>query len=1036
MLIFFLLLAPLVSSTPSDPSQFNVQWTVPTKEPGHTLSWKPTRQGVIPLGNGKLTASIWPNTTHGSIGLYIGHQDAMDSLTALIKMGEVTFTMSPNPFATGSYFNQTLDLSTGTVYIYAGGTGMSSAALVTCWPDAHTDTLYVTITGPQPFSLTVQVDSVRAPSPRDVFVDPLPASQPLHRPSPQSPRDAMRHASGSQRPLRTLPTLPEVGTFLPGSIITYHRNNASDGLVVNDTLSSQGCESLVATTPDWWADRTSGMVVDSGGGGIPLLRTSPSTLNSTSPSTVFQVRVIALAVQTDTVEEYLGDLGALVASAPPTPPRAAHESWWASFWARSFILVNQTGVAGDARTVTAAATPPGSPSLWLRASSLSASPDNSPVSAWADLSPTHTVLTQGNVTQQPHYVANAFGPGQPGVVFTASQGQFLANATATHPSSSTMFIVLKDTGSNPGCCSGALHWGKSSNGISTTQGSGVSDDDEPSPASGPSIVTLLDYPGSQTTSYDNIRGKGALLSARYYPASGNTGNASLRVNGCQEASAASGQGAEGMGVMVGSRGNELGRYFEGAVGEVLVYPSALSDTEIEAVEMYLLTAWDGVVTKKPKCSGPPTPYGPAPSLSAIYTITRYLQAIQSRGTIFPIKFNGEAYVSTVNDHRGGPDERDWGSNNWFQNTRLPYGSMLLAGDADVFKVLMDYEMNQRVFLNQRSQLYWNHSGHWTPETATLFGAYDSPTNGGNGWPLWLNTNPYIKLDWGGDSGTGEMAIMALDYYLWVGDGQYLPLAYSIADFYMNHFHNRTEDGRVMVWPAQVLETFWCDFNTSTQTFENCCANDAPTVSAMHALFDKLLALPLSLSTPAQRSQWAAFSQILPILAVNATSNVILPAAVVSDGRHNSEGPEMYPIHPHRLFTKGRQVASNTSIELGVSTWLQSPWKGANNGWNYAINAAVLLGLAQQAAPMLLARANTPPAAGYRFPGFAPHEQDFDPSSDREFQWGWPPPAFCYVSHHPLCPFAPPPPLTPPPVFFSTRFRKYESGSARNVATKW
>ena len=313
--------------------------------------------------------------------------------------------------------------------------------------------------------------------------------------------------------------------------------------------------------------------------------------------------------------------------------------------------------------------------------------------------------------------------------------------------------------------------------------------------------------------------------------------------------------------------------------------------------------------------------------------------------------------------------------------------MLIAGDGDIFKVLMDYEMNQRIFLEQRTQLYWNHSGHWTPETATLFGAYDSPTNGGKGWPIWLNTNPYIRLDWGGDSGTGEMAIMAMDYFNWVGDAQYLPLAYSVADFYMGHFNNRSEDGRVLVWPAQVLETFWCDFNTSTASFENCCSNDAPTVSAMHALFDKLLALPPTVTTPAQRTQWAAFSQILPILAVNASSNVILPAAQVSSGRHNSEGPEFYPMHPHRMFTKGRQVASNTSIELGISTYLQSPWRGANSGWNYALNAAVLLGLTQQAVPMLLARASTPPAAGYRFPGYAPHEQDFDPSSDRKFLMG-------------------------------------------------
>jgi len=257
---------------------------------------------------------------------------------------------------------------------------------------------------------------------------------------------------------------------------------------------------------------------------------------------------------------------------------------------------------------------------------------------------------------------DAFGPGQPGVVFNAALGQFLGNVSATLPSASTMFVVLKDTGSNPGCCSGALYWGKSSNGISTTTGTGwFTDDDEPAPAPGQAIVSLLDYPGSQTTSYDDIRGRGTLLSARFFPAGGNNGNASLRVNGCREASAMSGQGSPGLGVMVGSRGNELGRYLMGVVGEVLVYPTSLSDVEVEAVEEYLFAAWESAaVAKKPKCDGPPTPYGPAPSLSAIYAITRYLQAVQSRGTMWPIKFNGQAWISSVNDHRGGPDTRDWG----------------------------------------------------------------------------------------------------------------------------------------------------------------------------------------------------------------------------------------------------------------------------------------------------------------------------------------------------------------------------------------
>jgi len=43
--------------------------------------------------------------------------------------------------------------------------------------------------------------------------------------------------------------------------------------------------------------------------------------------------------------------------------------------------------------------------------------------------------------------------------------------------------------------------------------------------------------------------------------------------------------------------------------------------------------------------------------------------------------------------------------------------------------------------------------------------------------------------------------------------------------------------------------------------------------------------------------------------------------------------------------------------------------------------AALLGDADEAARFVVARAKTSPAAGYRFPTFAPHEQDYEPSAD-------------------------------------------------------
>lgn len=138
----------------------------------------------------------------------------------------------------------------------------------------------------------------------------------------------------------------------------------------------------------------------------------------------------------------------------------------------------------------------------------------------------------------------------------------------------------------------------------------------------------------------------------------------------------------------------------------------------------------------------------------------------------------------------------------------------------------------------------------------------------------------------------------------------------------------------------------------------------------------------------QRATWKTFvDNLLPELpvvggAAGSGGAVISPAAILSTGKHNSEGPELYAIHPHRVFTKGRQVATGMDIGLGVRTANNSNWgRTANQGWAYAINAHALIGNSEAAAAMLLSRVHTPPAPGYRFPGFAPHEQDFDPSAD-------------------------------------------------------
>jgi hypothetical protein len=224
--------------------------------------------------------------------------------------------------------------------------------------------------------------------------------------------------------------------------------------------------------------------------------------------------------------------------------------------------------------------------------------------------------------------------------------------------------------------------------------------------------------------------------------------------------------------------------------------------------------------------------------------------------------------------------------------------------------------------------------------------------------------------------------MALDFYAATGNAEYLPLAFSAADYFMQHYSVSPTTGRAVVFPAQVLETYWCVWDFAAQNWTICCADDAPTISGMMTLFEKLNALPPSVTTAAQRAAWADFATArMPALPLSPNGTTVVPARVLSSGTHNGEGPTLYVAHPHRVFTRGREVARGDNISIGLATFAASGFAHYNQGWAYSINAAALLGLADTAAAQLASRATTGAAPGYRFPAFAPHFQDYDPSSD-------------------------------------------------------
>ena len=107
-----------------------------------------------------------------------------------------------------------------------------------------------------------------------------------------------------------------------------------------------------------------------------------------------------------------------------------------------------------------------------------------------------------------------------------------------------------------------------------------------------------------------------------------------------------------------------------------------------------------------------------------YQLQRYMNACAGRGGL-PIKFNGSIFTVDVDESLGkrnltgyDADFRDWGANYWFQNTRLPYYSMLYSGDFELIKPLFKMYTDALPLAKYRTRKYFKHEGAYFPETMT------------------------------------------------------------------------------------------------------------------------------------------------------------------------------------------------------------------------------------------------------------------------------------------------------------------------------
>jgi hypothetical protein len=231
--------------------------------------------------------------------------------------------------------------------------------------------------------------------------------------------------------------------------------------------------------------------------------------------------------------------------------------------------------------------------------------------------------------------------------------------------------------------------------------------------------------------------------------------------------------------------------------------------------------------------------------------------------------------------------------------------------------------------------------------------WGTPDNRDYGWghPGPEPGNVCIHRYW---SGGMELTAFMLDRYDFTQDEKFardtlVPLAAPIIAFFDQYWQKRDASGKIIFDPAQSLEALpWT-------------VNPMPEIAGLRFILPRLLALPKSTTTEAQRTRWTRILNELPPLPVGQVNGVKLlrPSGSFNGGNY-SENPELYAVFPYRLFGVGKPDLDMARATYAVRT------NRHNFGWCQDSIQAACLGLGDEAGRQLADRARRI-NGGYRFP---------------------------------------------------------------------
>lgn len=295
--------------------------------------------GAMPVGNGRLAASVWQEKATGDVLLLLARIDALDENARILKLGRVRVHVEGMAAETSaSDSEQRAVLSEGRLEFRA--TGGSAGVEFEVFVDEAADVIHVMGRAAGAARVRASVENWRD-QPREIAGE-----------GSRSERNASwtMHAGGGggNDPSVKIFETPDVfvNEGAGAAVEWYHRNESS---CVPFTLKHQSIDGLEGTF-DPLTHNTFGARVEAAG----FERSGERAIVSSAGVRAFDVRIATHAAQTATAAEWSRGVRQEAArSSDGGAARKRAAAWWGAFWSRSHV---ESGGEGDAAAVARAYT--------------------------------------------------------------------------------------------------------------------------------------------------------------------------------------------------------------------------------------------------------------------------------------------------------------------------------------------------------------------------------------------------------------------------------------------------------------------------------------------------------------------------------------------------------------------------------------------------------------------------------------------------------------------------------------------------------